>query len=192
LNILFIDSDEKLFGLFQHLDTIKDINITFCVDDKCTTSLYEKGKFDIILLNFSSNIGNEFLDVILLNDLKQRIITISPELSCSENLGCDYCVENLNKKRLLTPVDIGDLITLIKNFDTTSCKFKDKFTSKDGILDILQYIVTQYDSRYDLEKKIIYTKLINAINIISLLNQNNIKHEIDLENANKCTIEILE
>lgn len=92
--------------------------------------LYKNNKYDIVIIDFASKDGSKLLKEILEIDKKQRIITLSSTLSCSEELGCEYCKEHLNKRRLLKHLSKDELNNLVKNFDTTECPYYNKFPPK--------------------------------------------------------------
>jgi len=88
---------------------------------------YNTYKPELVLIDFSIDIGLKTLNKILETNPTQHIITISDSFDCSEILGCDYCTQNYMKKRVLKKKGIHDLLYLIENFSDMPCEFANKF-----------------------------------------------------------------
>lgn len=55
-----------------------------------------------------------------------NVITASGERLCSVEQGCDYCSDNLNRKRVMKPYRVNALLNVIDNFAEAECALKDK------------------------------------------------------------------
>lgn len=152
----------------------------FCTQGKGSESLYEKNKYDVVIINFTLDFGHDILEQILKVDPKQRVITVSEKLIGSEEKGGDYCQAHYNKRRLLKPVDIIELIKLIKNFDNNECKYKNKFYCNKGLIDIMNDIVKRYpNTTYDKMNHKIHSENIRYIlDVADLLSKNNIDYTV--------------
>lgn len=104
-------------------------------------NLYEKQSFDIVLVDFTTVEGKTFLDNVVEQNPKQKIITLGYELTSSES-SCDECQKKYNKRRLMKPVNPIDIFKTINNFDTTTCKYANYFNSPKLLLN---EFITNYD-----------------------------------------------
>lgn len=126
--ILFIDDDnfqnearaQLLIDNRQHIvivvDSFEEVKI-----------LYQKDKFDIVIIDFARDFGAESLRYIESIDPMQTMITISENEEYSEQKGCDFCVKHHRRRRLVPPFAFPELVRLIENFDLTVCALKNKF-----------------------------------------------------------------
>lgn len=85
--------------------------------------LFGKKKYDFVLINFSVLDGAEVLSHINEKEPSQRIITLSTVNGCSDPKGCEHCLQNYNKRRLMMPNDLTKLDHLLNNFDNTKCEY---------------------------------------------------------------------
>jgi DNA-binding NtrC family response regulator len=126
--ILFIDDDnfqnearaQLLIDTREHVviivDSFEEVKI-----------LYQKDKFDIVIIDFALDFGEESLRYIESIDPMQTMIMISENEGYSEQKGCDFCVQHHRRRRLIPPFAFPELVRLIENFDLTICSFKNKF-----------------------------------------------------------------
>ncbi len=126
--ILFIDDDnfqnearaQLLIDTRQHVvivvDSFEEVKI-----------LYQKDKFDIVIIDFARDFGQESLRYIESIDPMQTMITISENEEYSEQKGCDYCIQHHRRRRLVPPFAFPELVRLIENFELTVCASKNKF-----------------------------------------------------------------
>ena len=179
-NILLVDNDNELITLFKHLDHISDINIFYYKNMDDLLLIYEKNDIDIVVINFILDFGSKFMEYILNINPMQNIITISETLDNSESKGCDYCLENHNKIRLLKPVDVRELTKLIKNFHSYKCSFYNKFTSSSGIIDVMDKIVPRFNGvEYIKESNTFHlNKYSNIVEVVQFLDEKNISYDI--------------
>lgn len=135
MKILFIDQPSiqntirvSLLEQMAH----HDVHLINNYDDAMEFYLSESP--DMVLIDFSVDFGLEALRKILEINPLQDIITLSDSLDCSEIFGCDFCIENYRKKRVLKHQSIHDLVYLIENFSSMPCEHAHKFDRCD-ILD---------------------------------------------------------
>ena len=84
---------------------------------------YAKGKYHIVMLDFSLEAGAKALEMIDSVDPKQRVVIISDSEKYSEPNGCAYCVKHYNRRRLKEPVSVFEVANLIRDFDYTTCAY---------------------------------------------------------------------
>ena len=126
--ILFIDeanfkTDMRAQLLIDSGDHEVDVVDTF----EEVKSLYAKDKYDIVIIDFSRDFGEESLHYIDGINAMQDMITISKDEKYSEQLGCDYCLAHHKRRRLIPPFPFPDLLKYVEHFDVTSCAYKHKF-----------------------------------------------------------------
>lgn len=128
MKLLFIDNKSMQnsirLGLLEQM-AHHQVYLTDKLDD--TMIYYKTHKPELVLIDFSIDIGLKALQKILEHNPTQHVITISDSFDCSEILGCDYCVENYKKKRVIKKKGIHDLLYLIENFSEMPCEFSNKF-----------------------------------------------------------------
>ncbi|XPV69071.1 MAG: hypothetical protein ACNI25_00490 [Halarcobacter sp.] len=135
--------------------SLKDYSITLTTDIADAKKLYESNKFDILIIDFTTDSGKEFLDFVMEVNKHQRVITIGYELTHSEKQGCEYCEENYLRKRLVKPISIVNLYKTIINFDNIRCEYRDKFS--DPVV-IVEQLLNKYNYfKFDESKSILYT-----------------------------------
>jgi response regulator RpfG family c-di-GMP phosphodiesterase len=180
MNILFLDDDKELTYLFQHLDTIDEINIFFCESEQKSINTYGNYHIDIVIINFTLDFGQKILDYILQNNPKQKVITISDVLECSEKNGCLYCQSNYNKIRLLKPINTSELVKYIKSFKHSDCKYYDNFDTNTGLVNIMEDVIRRFSgATYNKETKTISMSYPNKIiDIIQFLDTKGISFDI--------------
>ncbi len=126
--ILFIDEDN--FQTEMRSQLLSDaghheVVIVNSFDE--VTNTYNKGVFDIVIIDFSRDFGLESLQFIDAIDPMQHMITISLNEDYSEQQGCDYCIAHHRRRRLIPPFPFPELVRLVDNFDLTICPVKHKF-----------------------------------------------------------------
>ncbi|PHR56210.1 MAG: hypothetical protein COA44_08960 [Arcobacter sp.] len=141
MNILFIDNHSIQNSIrLSLLEQMAHHTVYLSSDYEDALQHYKDEKPDIILIEFTIEYAEKALKKILELDPKQKIITISDSLDCSEILGCDYCLKHYNKRRVLKHQGIHELLYLIDNFDEMPCEYAHKlnenFSPKD--LDVME------------------------------------------------------
>lgn len=95
----------KLLPIEFHIDTIMSY-------EECT-NIYTKEKYDIVFIDFATDIGKEILSYITMTYQQQRIITISGVNNCSDHYGCTDCLKKYNKFRIVKPIKQNELFNII-------------------------------------------------------------------------------
>ena len=187
MNILLIDNNQSVISLFEHLNTVEEFNIFFCNNEQEASNVYDKEDIYIVIIDMSLSDSKEILDYIVCKYPKQRIITTGDTLEYSEIKGCEYCNGNYNKKRVLKPIDVHEIVTLIKNFDALKCKYHNMFSSKTGLIDIMEDIVRRFiGTTYNKdEKTIIALNEHTVVQIATFLYDLEIKFDMDQRNCIK-------
>jgi len=178
-NILLIDNEKALVNLFVHLNDVSELNIFHCESLEEATVIYHKNDLDIVIINFILDFGRDVLSHILDVNPKQNIITISDSFEYSEFKGCDYCVKNHNKIRLLKPVSIPKLIKVMKDFNNQKCAFANSLDTKESIVNIMEEIIPRFHGVvYDKESKTLsLSEYSSIIDIFQFLNSKDIEFE---------------
>lgn len=186
MNILVADADYLVVNLLEHFkDLESNLKIFNIVNNKDGLEQYKNNDIDLVILDFSVNNYSELLLEIMKINKFQKTITISESLTYSENLGCDFCIQNHHRIRLLKPIKIQELIDTIQNFDTKRCKY---FGSLENIENFISDIERRYlHYKYDSTTKQIMLKNKNTssyqviqelVDIINNLNEFNIKYSV--------------
>lgn len=187
MNILLYDLEISKNDIYDIIS--KHLGINFLkVNNKDDFFLfYEKhDKDSLIIIDVSYNEGEEIFNHITKLNQKRKILVLSKILTYNYNFTCAQCIEQFNRKLLLKPLNIGQLIAYINNFDTLVCKFS---SESNKIIEIMHDILKQfvYYSYNEKEKKIIKKEnhtnnLHELIRITELLNTHKISYEIEDEN----------
>ena len=173
MNILYIDDDENLENILMHLNKKENFHVSFCSSFKEFSAIYVN-KFDFVIIDFSTNFGNDVLNYIVDTNKEQKIICISNKIGCCIPQRGEYCQNRLNIRRLLRPVDTRELLDLIVNFEEEKCKFKNKLNCKSGILEVMDQVIKRFPfTNYDKEN-----------NIINISEQNNKNYTLTIEITN--------
>ena len=126
--ILFIDDDDFKTEMRAQLLTDTRHHQVVVVDSfEEVKILYQKNKFDIVIIDFARDFGLESLRYIDSIDHMQKMITISENEEYSEPKGCEYCVSHHQRRRLMSPFPFPELVHLIESFDLTMCAFRKHF-----------------------------------------------------------------
>jgi len=158
---------------------------------KSTSSLdeakewFENDNYSMVLIDFTKDEGRKLLNFVLSKNNQQKIITMSDNFECSETQGCQFCTQNHRRKRVFRPLNLKELIDVIKNFEEQSCTYMHKF---NNIMNLLAKIMEEFNHfSYDEKAKRIFPKvgisessLIEEIlEITTLLQDNHIKFQVD-------------
>ena len=126
--ILFIDNDDfKTEMRAQLLTDTRQHQVDIADSFEDVKKFYKKNKYDIVIIDFSRDFGEESLHYIDSIDAMQDMITISEDETYSEQLGCDYCLAHHKRRRLVPPFPFPELLRYVEHFDITSCALKHKF-----------------------------------------------------------------
>ncbi|MCK5110054.1 MAG: response regulator [Arcobacteraceae bacterium] len=128
MKILVIDKEkENLLSIKKTFEEERGFHVDLSYSYEETTSFLNNNKYEFIIIDFNIPSGNEILEAILKDNKKQKIITLSEINGVSEKKGCDYCIENFNKRRLVKKCTPQDILNIIDIFDDFTCYFKNKF-----------------------------------------------------------------
>ena len=129
-NILFIDEDNLQTNTrAQLLHEMRDHNVDVVDSLEEVKELYTEDRYDIVIIDFVKDFGVESLKYIDSVNPAQKMITISADEAYSEQKGCQYCVSSHRRRRLVPPFSFPELVSLIENFDLTTCVHKEEFQS---------------------------------------------------------------
>ncbi len=163
-------------------NNLKDYDITLVRDLNDALALYKLNEFNIVLIDFTTKEGKEFLQEVNRLNTLQRIITMGYTLSCSSEMGCSYCIENFHKRRLIKPINSIDLYKTISGFNNISCKFAYAFENPKSLI---KELIQRYNYFvYDEENTLIYAKnddiqkLKQLLNLMVDLKSYNIEYQI--------------
>ncbi|MDD2639898.1 MAG: hypothetical protein PHS65_02790 [Arcobacteraceae bacterium] len=188
MRLLIIDNDKEIIELFSYFNDTLHFEVFFLKENDNLT-LYTNNTYDFVILDFSFDFGKKMLNHIIKNNPQQNIIILSEKLeySCYAE-GCDYCQSHYKKLRLLKPLKIDELASALKNFHQQCCKYYNKFSSPQTIIEILDDILSRYSNySYDSTHKIITTSNIHSLFFLEkLLIEKNILCKI--EDYNKIRI----
>ncbi|MDQ1341298.1 MAG: hypothetical protein QG567_2456 [Campylobacterota bacterium] len=85
--------------------------------------LFEKNSYDFVVANFSILNAQEVLNHITQKKPKQRIIVVSTVEGCTDLNGCNHCLQNHKKHRLMMPNDLQKLDVVLNDFDNFVCSY---------------------------------------------------------------------
>lgn len=163
-------------------NNLKEYNIILMQNLNDALASYKAKQYHIVLIDFTTTDGKEFLqEVNRLNSL-QKIITMGYTLSCSSEMGCSYCVSNFHKRRLIKPINSVDLYKTISEFSEIKCKYENAFEKSSCLIKelVLRYSYFLYDD----EKKIIHSlendnqELRQLLNLMVDLKSYNIEFDV--------------
>jgi len=127
--ILFIDNDDFQTEMRAQLLTDTRQHVVVVVDSfEEVEILYQKDKFDIVIIDFARDFGLKSLRYIDSIDKTQKMITISENEEYSDQKGCEHCSVHHMRRRLIPPFSFPDLVHLVENFDFSMCTHKNDFS----------------------------------------------------------------
>jgi len=192
MNILIIDTDNVILNTFNLIKKIEP-NWNIQISDG-TLNTYNNN-IDFVIVDFSIQSNQNLLNEIIKINQKQKTITISGSLSCSEIKGCQFCILQYNRRRLLKPINLESLHELINHFGEDNCGYANTNSFHDIEL-ILPNILKRFLSySYNQNSKTLHhtsnsssihtTK--DMVDIIEILKTHNLKYNI----INDTDIEII-
>ena len=133
MKILFIDNqsiqNSIRIGLLEQM-AHHDVHLMSDFDK--AMQFYSEQKPEMVIIDFTLPGGLDALKAITNIDPAQHVITISDSLDCSEILGCDYCITNYRKRRVLKHSGIHELLYLLENFSSMPCEYANKLGLPEG------------------------------------------------------------
>lgn len=179
---MILDDDSVVIELLKHIGFIFNLNIYKYEPNQDNYQIYISSNIDVVIINFSSSKFKLLLHKIMEYNPKQKIITLSEHLECSHLYGCDHCIENHNKRRLLKPIDSKKLMSVLKDFDNTTCAYFDKFKN---IFELFEEVATHFiGCTYDTHTREIHVlqSSYNFLRITSFLDYNKINYLVKGDN----------
>jgi len=136
MNILFIDNKSIQNTIrLSLLEQMAHHKVHLCSTYEEALEYFNADSPELVLIEFGNEDGQKALTKILELNPEQKVITISDSLDCSELLGCGFCLEHYQKKRVLKHQGIHELLYLIDNFDEMPCehahKLNEDFSPKE-------------------------------------------------------------
>jgi len=193
MNILVFDLEIYENDIFDIVESyLGDISFTKTKDKKVFFNLFNKNKFDLIIIDVSENIGEEIFHYITNLNNQEKIIVLSKSVTYNSDLTCSQCAIRYNRKLLLKPLKATSLINYIQKYDQLLCKYS---SDSNEIIEILSDIMEQFlYYNYDQDKHMILTsnKRSNTrefIDIVELLNLHKIEYIIHDDNIHLLDIE---
>jgi len=120
MNILIIDTDNVIVNAFNLLKKIEP-NWNILISDG-TLNTYNDN-IDFVVVDFSTQSNQDMLNDIIKINQNQKTITVSDSLRCSEQKGCEFCIQHYNRRRLMKPINIKALHEIVKHFGDKKCKY---------------------------------------------------------------------
>jgi hypothetical protein len=91
--------------------------------------VYEKSKYDVVIIDPIIENGQACVDLILGIDPKQSIIVVSDVIKCVISR-CSDCVEKHEIRRLFNPTPIHNIVRMVEGFRGYGCDHYDEETNK--------------------------------------------------------------
>lgn len=185
MNILLIDKDQatKNFLEIMFSQTIEKFNLITVSNFPNGIEEYTDNNIDIILVDYSYPEYNKLLQEILKINPRQQTITLSKEISYSSDKGCNFCIENYNRRRLLKPFQAKSLIKILESFKENKCQYFQYLNNLKNILpNILnRFIYCQYNKDektilFETTNSILHTR--NFTKVMDILSEHSIKYNI--------------
>ncbi|OHD85887.1 MAG: hypothetical protein A2Y52_06590 [Sulfuricurvum sp. RIFCSPLOWO2_02_43_6] len=90
---------------------------------------YQKGQYDIVIIDHGIENGQQCVDYILSIDPMQGILVVSIAIHCVISR-CEDCVNHHDIRRLFNPTPIKNIIRMVEGFKSYSCDHYDEETNK--------------------------------------------------------------
>lgn len=180
MQVLVLDNDESTQQIIDCYSEIEK-NWHFIHFDESQHEI-ESESIDMILVDFSNKKYNDLLENYLQKYPQTKTVIISDRLENSEAKGCDYCIENRNKRRLIKPLEPKKLYDLIKNFDEVRCEYYKVFVNLASIFStiIKRFPSLSYDeenNRVFIEEKSLSNRhTYEFVSLLNILEQNKIEY----------------
>lgn len=142
--LIYDDYSKDLENLYNIVNLLP-----FQISEKVTNSLEEaielvdNNSFDKVFINIDQEKGKELVDYLITLNPTQRIITFSQNYFCYDKNGCDNCMQNYNKYKILKPVLVKDIMKIFK--EDIPCEYKYCSNEFYGKLLIISKQFNEYD-----------------------------------------------
>ncbi len=182
MNILILDKDEltwQAIGYFKEFE--RDWN--FFDYSSIVKNRFILADFDLVIVDIADCENQRIYEKILNDYREKKIIVLSESLQRCNRYDCNTCEQQNNIKRLMKPVELNTLYTLISSFDV-KCDFFDAF---ENISSLVESIIKRYRSLlYDTQTKEVRVNLNVPTNLytqefvsfINVLEQNSVAYSI--------------
>ncbi len=90
---------------------------------------FQKGIYDIVIVDNTIDHGQEYVDYILRTDPRQQMLVVSNAISCVVQR-CEDCVSNHQIRSLNNPTPIKNIIRMVEGFKLHRCDHYDAQTNK--------------------------------------------------------------
>lgn len=91
--------------------------------------VFQKGNFDMVVIDHGIDNGEKYIEYILQIDPLQPILVVSDAIHCVITR-CADCVNNHKIRRLFNPTPIQNIIRMIEGFRKYECDHYDAETNK--------------------------------------------------------------
>ena len=184
MNILVFNSTDSYNNIYNIISEFyKNIFFTNINDHDAFLDEYQQKTYDIVIIDLSLKNADQILHEITRLNPEQKILTILNGFKYSNHLDCKSCHNRYNRRRLLRPINISDLIEYLLNFDNTSCYYSNEC---NHIEDILEYSLKRFlYYKLDFEKRKIICQTTSGAyiqeltKIIDILNIHNLEFQIE-------------
>lgn len=183
MKILILDNDELVLQGLKYIQTFNGKFEYFYINDirKNTISFDD---IDLVIVDFEYEEYFSIYKQILQHDKSKKIIVSSEKLVSCIDENCDFCLDNYKIRRVIKPVEMENLYTLINSSFEEKCRFQESFLNMKSLLSC---IVKRFSSlQYNEDKKIIevtdktpsniYTY--ELISIVNILEQNSVEYSV--------------
>ncbi len=125
--VFYIEEDETLrVSLQNFLQKRYDVISVDCESEALRLYRQMRDETDVVIIEFIMEHGIRLIREIEEINPDQKIITLSGSTICSCQKGCDYCETNRNRKRIMKPIEVQELIQAINDFDSVECQLHGK------------------------------------------------------------------
>lgn len=108
-----------------------DVFVASCEEQALELYRANRESIDVVIIEFMMAHGIRLIREIEAINPEQKVITLSGSVNCSCTYGCDYCTINLNRKRIMKPIEIAELLQAIRDFDSVECQMLGKCEPTD-------------------------------------------------------------
>lgn len=175
--IIETDECKEIINSIESYDCYKTHNFDEAIKK------FNENLYDIVIVDFSTNNGAKLLERIISVNPKQKTITINQNMVCSVSQGCDFCVKNYNRRRVIDIHNYNKILKIIGKFDEVECKYYNSF---ENVVSILGEIMQSFPNFVYEEKQYKIIPLTDnsyiakeLVEITSFLDKYNIKYSID-------------
>ena len=125
--IFYVEEDGELrVSLESFLKKRYEVVSVDCEDEALKLYRSMKNEIDVVVIEFVMEHGIRLIREIEAINPDQKVITLSGSASCSCVKGCAYCEITRNRKRIMKPIEVHNLIEAINDFDSVECQLRGK------------------------------------------------------------------